>query len=184
MTPCARIALRPHATIAQSPDSAAIFREDARFSVCAADAPSVASCCSAAGKPMSAGDITISKPHAAAIEEPSETLRAIFAITCVVVPVTIWLVPFDIPHAAKGAMAISAFMILAWMTNIMEYGAAGLIGCLLFWALGVANRETSFAGFVNNDTPWFLFGAILLGVAATKTGVPQRVGAFVVTRVG
>ena len=87
---------------------------------------------------MSAGDITISKPHAAAIEEPSETLRAIFAIICVVVPVAIWLAPFDIPHAAKGAMAISSFMILAWMTNVMEYGAAGLIGCLLFWATGVA----------------------------------------------
>jgi anion transporter len=59
-----------------------------------------------------------------------------------------------------------------------------LIGCLLFWALGVASRDTSFSGFVNNDTPWFLFGAILLGVAANKTGIPQRVGAFVVTRVG
>jgi anion transporter len=132
---------------------------------------------------MSAGDITIIKPHAAAIEEPSETLRAIFAIICVVVPVAIWLTPFDIPHAAKGAMAISSFMILAWMTNVMEYGAAGLIGCLLFWATGVAKIETAFSGFAN-DTPWFLFGAIMLGVAANKSGVPQRIGAFVVSRGG
>lgn len=132
---------------------------------------------------MSAGDITIIKPHAAAIEEPSETLRAIFAIICVVVPVAIWLAPFDIPHAAKGAMAISSFMILAWMTNVMEYGAAGLIGCLLFWVTGVAKVETAFSGFAN-DTPWFLFGAIMLGTAANKTGVPQRIGSFVVSRVG
>ena len=62
------------------------------------------------------------------------------------------------------------------MTNIMEYGAAGLIGCLLFWVTGVAKVETAFSGFAN-DTPWFLFGAIMLGVAANKTGVPQR-GAY------
>ena len=65
----------------------------------------------------------------------------------------------------------------------MEYGAAGVIGCVLFWALGVAKFETAFSGFVS-DTPWFLVGAILLGEAANKTGIPQRIGAFVVTRVG
>src|SRR5207302_3874961 len=95
----------------------------------------------------------------------------------------IWFAPLTIPPAAQGAMAISSFMILAWMTNIMEYGAAGLIGCLLFWATGVAKIETAFSGFAS-DTPWFLFGAILLGTAASKTGVPQRIGAFVVSRVG
>jgi solute carrier family 13 (sodium-dependent dicarboxylate transporter), member 2/3/5 len=131
---------------------------------------------------MSAGDVTISKPHAA-MGAPSETLRAVFAVICVVVPAAIWLLPLDVPPAAKGAMAISSFMILAWMTNVMEYGAAGLIGCLLFWVTGVAKIETAFSGFAN-DTPWFLFGAIMLGTAANKTGVPQRIGAFVVSRVG
>src|SRR5258705_12492108 len=132
---------------------------------------------------MSAGDISITKPHVAAIQAPSETLRAVFAIICVVVPLAIWFYPFDIPPAAKGAMAISSFMILAWMTNVMEYGAAGLIGCLLFWATGVAKIETAFSGFAT-DTPWFLFGAIMLGGAANKSGVPQRIGAFVVSRGG
>jgi anion transporter len=132
---------------------------------------------------MSAGDVTITKPHAAALQQPSDTLRTVFAIICVAVPLAIWLSPFPIAPAAKGAMAISSFMILAWMTNVMEYGAAGLIGCLLFWATGVAKIETAFSGFAN-DTPWFLFGAILLGTAANKTGVPQRIGAFVVSHVG
>ena len=80
-------------------------------------------------------------------------------------------------------MAIASFMILAWMTNVMEYGAAGVIGCVLFWALGIAKFDSAFSGFIS-DTPWFLFGAIMLGEAANKTGIPQRIGAFVVTRVG
>jgi anion transporter len=113
----------------------------------------------------------------------SATLTLIFSLICVGVPIAIWLAPFPVTPSAKGAMAISSFMILAWMTNVMEYGAAGLIGCTLFWALGIAKMPVAFSGFVN-DTPWFLFGAILLGAAANKTGLPQRIGAFVVTRVG
>src|SRR6266478_6492348 len=131
---------------------------------------------------MSAGDIASAEPRAKS-ETQLDPLKLVFILVCVAVPVAVWFSPFDIPHAAKGAMAISSFMILAWMTNVMEYGAAGLIGCLLFWATGVAKIETAFSGFAN-DTPWFLFGAIMLGVAANKSGVPQRIGAFVVSRVG
>jgi anion transporter len=131
---------------------------------------------------MTASDYAVVKPHAMP-DDRSLSLRAFFTFICVAVPLAIWLTPFPIPAAAKGAMAISSFMILAWMTNIMEYGAAGLIGCLLFWVTGVAKVETAFSGFAN-DTPWFLFGAIMLGVAANKTGVPQRIGSFVMSRVG
>ncbi len=130
---------------------------------------------------MTATDITAAIP--ATPEERSASWRLIFSVICVVVPVAIWFAPLAVPHAAKGAMAVTSFMILAWMTNVMEYGAAGVIGCVLFWALGVAKFETAFSGFVS-DTPWFLVGAILLGEAANKTGIPQRIGAFVVTRVG
>jgi anion transporter len=41
--------------------------------------------------------------------------------------------------------------------------------------LGVAKFETAFAGFTNN-TPWFLFGALIMGAAASGTGLAQRVG--------
>jgi solute carrier family 13 (sodium-dependent dicarboxylate transporter), member 2/3/5 len=122
-------------------------------------------------------------PAAAKTEASPGALRALFTAISVLVPIAIWFAPFGIEPAAQKAMAISAFMILAWITNIMEYGAAGLIGCLLFWAIGGNSIQTSFAGFVT-DTPWFLFGAILLGAAANKTGLPQRIGAFVVTSVG
>src|SRR5262245_25590305 len=125
---------------------------------------------------MSASGIAATESRVALVSGPDH-LKAFFTAVSVLVPVGIWFAPFGIEPAAQHAMAISAFMILAWMTNIMEYGAAGLIGCLLFWTIGGAKLETAFSGFVS-DTPWFLFGAILLGAAATKTGLPQRVGAF------
>jgi anion transporter len=128
-------------------------------------------------------DVTAVPGQAVGEEQRAANYRLLFTIISFGVPILIWFAPFDIPVLAKHAMAISSFMILAWMTNIMEYGAAGLIGCLLFWFLGVAKIETAFSGFVNT-IPWFLFGAILLGAAGVKTGVPQRIGAFVVTRIG
>jgi sodium-dependent dicarboxylate transporter 2/3/5 len=131
---------------------------------------------------MSASDIAATGRDAASANG-TDHLRALFTAVSILVPLAIWFAPFGIEPAAQHAMAISAFMILAWMTNIMEYGAAGLIGCLLFWTIGGAKIETAFSGFVA-DTPWFLFGAILLGAAANKTGLPQRIGAFVVTSVG
>ena len=53
-----------------------------------------------------------------------------------------------------------SFMVVAWITQAMDYALAGLIGCFLFWALGVVAFRVAFSGFAN-DTAWFLFGALL-----------------------
>ena len=67
--------------------------------------------------------------------------------------------------------------------SAMEYAVAGLIGCFLFWALKVANFNVAFSGFAN-DTAWFLFGALLIGAIATKSGVARRLAFFIMLRIG
>ena len=104
-------------------------------------------------------------------------------ILCVVVPLIVWFAPFNIEAPAKHGIAIASFMILAWITEAMEYALAGLIGCYLFWALRVVNFNVAFAGFAT-DTPWFLFGAILFGTMATKSGLARRMAFLVMRRVG
>ncbi len=83
----------------------------------------------------------------------------------------------------KAAFAISAMMIIAWMTEVMEYASAGLVGLFLFWIFGIAKPDVIFSGFVN-DASWFYIGAVFLGTMATKTGLPLRIAGFVVDRVG
>jgi len=102
---------------------------------------------------------------------------------CVGVPLALWFAPLGIEPRMQGALAITSFMILSWMTNLMEYAIAGFIGCLLYWALGVAPPATAFGGFANSTT-WFIFAALLLGAISFKSGLPQRIGNFIVTRVG
>src|SRR5258705_12744035 len=72
------------------------------------------------------------------------------------------------------AIAIPVFMVVYWIFEPIDRGIFALIGCYLFWALGVAEFETAFASFANS-TPWFLFGAVLMGEAAARSGPPRNI---------
>ena len=74
-------------------------------------------------------------------------------------------------------------MILAWVTETLPYALSGLVGCYLFWALGVVPIGVAFGGFAD-QTPWFLFGAILLGAMAAKSGIARRMAYMVIRRTG
>jgi sodium-dependent dicarboxylate transporter 2/3/5 len=102
---------------------------------------------------------------------------------CVAVPIVVWFAPLAIEPQTQQGLAIAAFMLVAWMTEAMEYALTGLIGCYLFWALGVVPFAIAFSGFAT-DTPWFLFGAALFGAMATKTGLARRIALVVMQRVG
>jgi solute carrier family 13 (sodium-dependent dicarboxylate transporter), member 2/3/5 len=65
----------------------------------------------------------------------------------------------------------------------MDHGLTGLIGCYLFWVLGVARFDLAFSGFAD-DTPWFLLGAILFGTMASKSGLARRLAYLVTLRIG
>jgi solute carrier family 13 (sodium-dependent dicarboxylate transporter), member 2/3/5 len=113
----------------------------------------------------------------------SVQIRLIQTIACAGAGALIWLAPLPVTMHMKAAFAISAMMILAWMTEVMEYASAGLAGLFLFWIFGIAKPEVIFSGFVN-DASWFYIGAVFLGTMATKTGLPLRIAGVVVDRVG
>ena len=112
-----------------------------------------------------------------------DPVRLAKTLAAVAIPLAIWFAPLPIDGAMHTAIAISAFLIIAWMTDVMEYAATGLLGLMLFWVSGVAEPEVIFSGFVS-ETSWFLVGALLIGAMATKSGLPQRIGNFVISRVG
>jgi hypothetical protein len=64
----------------------------------------------------------------------------------------------------------------------VDYAGHGLCACgarglLSVWALGVVRFPVAFSGFAN-DTAWFLFGALLLGVIASRSGGGAQAGVF------
>jgi di/tricarboxylate transporter len=100
-----------------------------------------------------------------------------------VIPITLWFAPLNFDLTAKHALAISSFMIVAWITEAMPHTVTGLFGCYLFWVLKVVKFNVAFGGFAD-QTPWFLFGAALLGMMATKSGLARRLAYIVMRRVG
>jgi anion transporter len=104
-------------------------------------------------------------------------------VAVIAVPVALWFLPLPVPPAAQRAFAVSAFIILAWMTHALDPAIAGLIGCFLYWSLRIVSFEHAFAGFATT-TPWFLVAAILLGTVATKTGVARRLALVVMRAIG
>ena len=122
-------------------------------------------------------------PSPESLENPNSRLVVVGQILSVLVPLIIWFAPLPLELETKHCFAIVGFMIVAWITRAMEYALTGLIGCFLFWALGIVRFPVAFSGFAN-DTPWFLFGALLLGTVATRSAIARRLAYFVMLRVG
>jgi hypothetical protein len=59
--------------------------------------------------------------------------------------------------------------------------AGSLIGCYLFWVLKGRQIRLAPSGFAD-QTSWFLFGAGLFGMMATKTGLARRLAYLVIHR--
>src|SRR5262249_35420379 len=115
--------------------------------------------------------------------DESSTIVRLGQVLCVLVPLALWFAPLDLEPPTKHAFAIVAFMVIAWITQALDYALAGFIGCFLFWALGVVKFPVAFSGFAN-DTAWFLFGALLIGAIARRSGIARRLAYWIILRVG
>jgi solute carrier family 13 (sodium-dependent dicarboxylate transporter), member 2/3/5 len=122
-------------------------------------------------------------PSPQALENPNSPVVIAGQVLCILVPLTIWFLPLPLDPLTKHCFAIVGFMVIAWITQAMEYALTGLIGCFLFWALGIARFPVAFSGFAN-ETAWFVFGALLLGMVVTRSAIARRIAYFIMLRVG
>ena len=110
-------------------------------------------------------------------------LGVVVRTASVLIPIGVWFWPYPPEPVTRHAFAVAAFMLLAWITEAFDHALTGLIGCFLFWVLRVSPFGVAFSGFAN-DVPWFLFGALLFGAMATKSGIARRLAYLILRRVG
>jgi solute carrier family 13 (sodium-dependent dicarboxylate transporter), member 2/3/5 len=113
----------------------------------------------------------------------SSTRMLIGGVLSVGLPCALWFAPFRMDLTEKHALAVASFMIITWITEVLPHAVTGIIGCYLFWVLKIVGFETAFSGFAD-QTPWFLFGAGLIGMMATKSGLARRLAYMVTEKVG
>jgi solute carrier family 13 (sodium-dependent dicarboxylate transporter), member 2/3/5 len=109
--------------------------------------------------------------------------KVIGGVLTIAVPIGLWFSPLPLEANSKHALAVASFMIIAWITEVLPHAITGLAGCYLFWVLKIVNFEMAFSGFAD-QTPWFLFGAALIGMMASKSGLARRLAYLVMLRVG
>ena len=119
---------------------------------------------------------------APALASPS-VLKLFGTALSIGLPIALWFAPLRLDLTEKHALAITIFMIVAWITEALPHAVTGIIGCYLFWVLKVVGFEAAFSGFAD-QTPWFLFGAGLIGMMATKSGLARRLAYMVMANVG
>lgn len=96
----------------------------------------------------------------------------------------LWGASFGLEPRGQHALAICAFMVVLWITETVPHAITGLIGSWLFWALGVAPIRVAFSGFAGSEAPWFLLGALFIGVMVTETGLARRLAYQVLAWIG
>lgn len=129
-------------------------------------------------------DVAVARPEIASGEAFAQGwVKRAGWFASLAIPAAMWFAPLPLTAASKHAIAITLFMILAWAFEVLDHGLTGLIGCYLFWALGVVKVDVAFSGFAD-DTPWFVLGAMLFGTMAARSGLAQRMAYTVMARIG
>jgi len=105
------------------------------------------------------------------------------ALLGVIAAITIWHVHLPLEPNALHSVAVATLLISFWTTEILPHAITGILGCWLFWTLGVVGPRVAFGGF-SSDAPWFLLGALLIGAMATESGLAKRLAYTTLLRVG
>jgi len=131
----------------------------------------------------------MSTPALAATEKESsaserlgrgQILGAILGIFCLLL---LWYAPLPLEPRTQHALAVAGFMVIFWIAEVIPHAITGLIGCWLFWALGVVPPRVAFGGF-SSEAPWFLVGALFIGLMVTETGLAKRLAFAILSSVG
>ena len=123
------------------------------------------------------------KTDAAPAAAPTDWRSLLLLAAIAAAAIVFRLLPLGIDPKAHSALAIGVFMIVSWMTQVLDHGIAGILGCFLFWMFGVARFETAFSGF-GDTSAWFLFGAICFGLMGSKSGLARRLAYLVMRGIG
>ncbi|HYR91167.1 MAG TPA: SLC13 family permease [Terriglobia bacterium] len=105
------------------------------------------------------------------------------ALSGVMAAIALWYVHLPLEPNAQHSVAIATLLISFWITEILPHAITGMLGCWLFWSLGVVTPRVALGGF-SSEAPWFLLGALLIGAMATESGLAKRLAYTLLSRVG
>jgi anion transporter len=95
----------------------------------------------------------------------------------------LWFFPASVNAQARHAIAVSLFVLILWVSQVLPHAIAGLGGCYLFWTLVRLPFSTAFGGFAQ-PTAWFVFAAGMFGLMTTRTRLAHRLASGLMVILG
>ena len=126
---------------------------------------------------------TVSASEETGRSKAAMRLRFGGALSGVIAAIVLWFVHLPLEPQAQHSVAIAALLVAFWTTEVLPHAITGLLGCWLFWTLGVVAPRVALAGF-STDAPWFLLGALFIGAMATESGLAKRLAYTMLSSVG
>jgi anion transporter len=112
-----------------------------------------------------------------------ELKRFLFILLAIFLGLVTYYGSFIPAENASRALGVTIFMLVMFITEPVPLGVTGLLGCWLFWTWVRIPVGKALIGFTN-DAPWFVFGAMLLGIMAETTGLAKRLAYNLICRLG
>ncbi len=113
----------------------------------------------------------------------SDMKHFLYLLVAIALAAAAYLLPIMTSEVGRRAFAITILMLAMYITETTSLAATSLIGCLLYWVWAGIPLSKSFSGFFN-DSPWYVLGILLLGVAAESTGLARRLAYNIICRLG
>ncbi len=112
-----------------------------------------------------------------------ELRRFSFVLLAVLLGAVAYFGHFVASEAGNRTLGVTIFTLVMFITEPVPLGVSGLLACWLFWMWVHLPPGKAFIGFTNS-APWFVFGALLLGIMAETTGLAKRLAYNLICRLG
>ncbi|MGI9862379.1 SLC13 family permease [Moorella naiadis] len=109
----------------------------------------------------------------AAVKDNNNRKKIYGLIIAVLVSILVYLLPSGLSPQGRGALALTLFAIIMWVLEVYPVEVTAILLSTFYVVFNVASPADAFSGY-GNDIVWFIFAALIFGMAVEHSGIGKR----------
>lgn len=106
--------------------------------------------------------------------EKFEMKKIIALVGAVIFGLIVWFLSDGLSPQGRGALALTLVAIILWVFEVYPVEITAILLSTFYVIMGVANSADAFSGY-GSDVVWFIFAALVFGIAIDQSGVGKRI---------
>ncbi|WP_434511857.1 SLC13 family permease [Desulfitobacterium sp. AusDCA] len=103
-----------------------------------------------------------------------ENKKFIALIGAILLGLVIWFISGGLSPQGRVALSLTLLAIVLWIFEVFPIEITAILLSTFYVVLGAANTVDAFSGY-GNETVWFIFSALVFGMAIDQSGVGKRI---------